>query len=125
MNIFITGMSGQLGLDVYEEVKRRGHNVSGCGRSVKYEKELTGYFTLDLTDHQNVHNCIDNVDAIIHCAAWTNVDAANKSENKNDVFYSNVVATQEALQAAEKCNAKFIYVSTDYVFNNKTEKPVG
>ena len=118
MKILVTGANGQLGHDVTEELRNRGHRV--------ITTDIIGNvdYILDITTPE----VIDQVkkiapDAIIHCAAWTAVDAAEDPSNKDKVFSINVIGTQNLVKAAEFLDCKFLYLSTDYVFNGEGEKP--
>lgn len=112
MKILVTGISGQLGYDVFKEGKQRGMDIVGTS-----SKEL------DITDEQAVKKYVQEIkpDVIIHCAAYTAVDKAE--ENRNDCFNVNVNGTKYLAQAAAVQNTKFIYISTDYVFDGEGEKP--
>lgn len=123
MKIFITGASGQLGRDVYEEAKKRGHVVTGTSYSAALEDE--DIFKLDITDREATEKAIEEADpdAVIHCAAWTAVDAAELPENRESVLKVNAEGTGNVARAATKCGAKVIYISTDYVFNGQGERP--
>ncbi|WP_342473080.1 dTDP-4-dehydrorhamnose reductase [Metasolibacillus sp. FSL H7-0170] len=112
MKIFVTGISGQLGYDVLKEAKKRGIDIVGTS-----SKEL------DITDEQAVKNCIASVkpNVIIHCAAYTAVD---KAEEDRDTCYNvNVNGTKYLAEAAAKHHAKFVYISTDYVFDGQGNQP--
>lgn len=123
MKVLVTGTSGQLGFDVMEELTKRGHSCVGADRSetdAKFE-----HIVLDITDAKKVK---DNVlaikpDAIIHCAAWTNVDGAEDPVNLEIVRAVNVEGTRNLALAAKEVDAKFIYISTDYVFNGEGTDP--
>lgn len=112
MKILVTGYGGQLGYDVVQECERHGLTVKGCGR-----KEL------DITKRDSVFSLIDSYkpDAIIHCAAYTAVDKAE--DDKENCWNVNVEGTRYLVEAAKKLNAKFVYISTDYVFNGNGENP--
>ena len=123
MKVLVTGTSGQLGYDVMEELLRRGHEAIGADRS-----EVGGDFEkvqLDITDAERVFKVVDELkpDAIIHCAAWTNVDGAEEPENLKKVRAVNVEGTRNLAEAAKKVDAKFVYISTDYVFNGEGNEP--
>lgn len=111
--VLITGANGQLGHDCIEELTKRGYtNIKGVDVQ-----------DMDITDA----NCVDRViseykpDAIIHCAAWTAVDKAEEFPDK--VFEVNAIGTKNISEAANKNNAKMVYISTDYVFDGKGETP--
>ncbi len=122
MKVLVTGVNGQLGYDVMRELEKRGHSPIGCGRQ---HLNLKNYFVLDITDEKKVNSLVSlyNFEAIIHCAAWTNVDAAEKKENQEIVYKINVLGTKNLAQASLKNNAKFIYISTDYVFSGLGSTP--
>jgi dTDP-4-dehydrorhamnose reductase len=112
MKILVTGYNGQLGYDVVRVGKEKGFEMIGTGRS-----------ELDITSKQSVHDFVLNLkpDAIIHCAAYTAVD---KAEDDKDTCWSvNVDGTKYLAAAAKKVNAKFMYISTDYVFDGKGTTP--
>ena len=123
MKVLVTGTSGQLGYDVVQELIRRGHEAIGADRSGG-----DGDFKrvkLDITDAERVSGVVDELkpEAIIHCAAWTNVDGAEAPENLDKVRAVNVEGTRNLAKAAKKVDAKFIYISTDYVFNGSGDEP--
>lgn len=123
MKVLVTGTSGQLGFDVMEELARRGHEGVGADRSET--KAEFPHVVLDITDREKVFEVISEVkpDAIIHCAAWTNVDAAEEPENLTAVRAVNVEGTRNLAEAAKAVDAKFMYISTDYVFDGTGERP--
>lgn len=112
MKVLVTGYSGQLGYDVVQEGKRRGLEMIGVG-----SKEL------DITDEEKVHTLVQKVkpDAIIHCAAYTAVD--NAEDNQEACFDVNVNGTKYLASAAKEADAKFVYISTDYVFEGTGTEP--
>jgi dTDP-4-dehydrorhamnose reductase len=111
MKFLVTGVKGQLGYDVIQELNRRGyHDIIGIDIQ-----------ELDITKENNVHLCIvqNNPDVIIHCAAFTAVD---KAEEMSDLCYKvNVLGTRYLTEAANEINAKILYISTDYVFDGAKE----
>lgn len=123
MKVLVTGTSGQLGYDVMMELKKRGHIGIGADRA-ESEAEFE-HVILDITDAKKVSEVVSEVkpDAIIHCAAWTNVDGAEDPANRDKVMAVNVEGTANLAQAAKEVDAKFMYISTDYVFNGQGEKP--
>ena len=132
MKIFVTGVSGQLGHDVVNDLISRGHYAVGSDIQPQYAGiddgsvvTTTPYVQLDITDKQTVREVIEceKPDAIIHCAAWTAVDAAEEPENRDKVFAVNVDGTRNIAEAAKIVNAKMLYLSTDYVFDGKGVKP--
>lgn len=114
MRFFVTGVNGQLGHDVMNEVLKRGHECIGSDVD-----------SLDITDKEAVKKTIFEVhpDAVIHCAAWTAVDLAEDEENKTKVYAVNVDGTRYIAEACQKIDCKMIYISTDYVFNGQGNEP--
>ena len=123
MKVLVTGTSGQLGYDVMEELIRRGYEGIGADRS-ETEAEFP-HVILDITNQEKVFEVISEVnpDAIIHCAAWTNVDGAEDPKNLKAVRAVNVEGTRNLAEACKKVDAKFVYISTDYVFDGSGERP--
>ncbi len=118
------------------ELVRRGHIAWGTARRLPQElpgvRSTLGIETpipmfrmLDLTDENAVKKEMAALqpDAIIHCAAWTAVDAAEDPENRDAVYGANVLATRYLAEAAKSVDAKMLYLSTDYVFNGEGERP--
>lgn len=112
MKVLVTGVKGQLGYDVVNELNKRGHEAVG----VDIEE-------MDITDGACVERVLRKVkpDAVIHCAAWTAVDAAEDNEEK--VRLVNVVGTKNIAKECKKLDCKMLYISTDYVFNGQGDKP--
>ena len=112
MRVFVTGVRGQLGFDVVNELEKRGHTAIG----VDIEE-------LDITDATAVDKMITEVDpdAVIHCAAWTAVDAAEDNEDK--CRQVNVGGTENIAKVCKKLNCKMMYISTDYIFDGKGTRP--
>lgn len=125
MKVLVTGTSGQLGYDVMMELEKRGHEGIGADRS-ESEAEFE-HVILDITDAEKVSKVVSEIkpDAIVHCAAWTNVDGAEAPENRDVVMAVNVEGTANLARAAKEVDAKFMYISTDYVFNGQGEEPWG
>lgn len=123
MKVLVTGTSGQLGFDVMEELKRRGYEGVGADRS-ETEADFP-HVTLDITDREKVMKVVKEVkpDVIVHCAAWTNVDAAEAPENLEKVRAVNVDGTRNLAEAAKAVDAKMVYISTDYVFDGTGTEP--
>ena len=124
MLVFVTGVSGQLGRDVMLELKKRGIKAIGSDRSGDGKGEFD-VVALDITDRANVEKTLTEIhpDAIVHCAAWTNVDGAEDDKMKPIVKAVNVDGTQNLADMAKKLDAKMVYISTDYVFNGQGERP--
>lgn len=132
MKIFVTGVCGQLGHDVVNDALERGHQICGSDIQPTYSGVQDGspvtqcsYRQLDITDEEAVKALITELkpDAIIHCAAWTNVDGAEAEENRDKVHAINALGTRYIAEAAKSVDAKMIYISTDYVFDGKGERP--
>ena len=132
MKAFVTGVGGQLGHDVVNELKRKRWDVVGSDIHVTYSGVQDGsevvsapYVQLDITDKEAVLTTINKIhpDVIIHCAAWTAVDAAEEEENKTKVEAINHLGTKYIAEAAKSVDAKMLYLSTDYVFDGKGERP--
>ena len=150
MKVFVTGVNGQLGHDCMLELARRGYEAVGsdiqeadlsAGRSEgdaagcetgpaagRLEGAASGqppYVRMDITDRLAVLSTIKAVkpDVIIHCAAWTAVDAAEDEENQPKVYAINAKGTCNVAEAARLVDAKMIYISTDYVFDGQGERP--
>lgn len=130
MKIFVTGVCGQLGHDVMLEAKKRGYECIGSDIHPSYAGAETDaaqmpYVSLDITDGDAVKNTIGQIspDVVVHCAAWTAVDAAEDAENKEKVFAINVKGTENIAKAAKELDCKMVYISTDYVFSGKGSEP--
>ncbi len=132
MKLFVTGVCGQLGHDVVNDALERGHQVASSDVQEKYSGVMDGtpvtecsYRQLDITDRDAVEDVIKELepDAIVHCAAWTAVDAAEDETNQAKVDAINHLGTQYIAEAAKSIDAKMIYISTDYVFDGKGERP--
>lgn len=123
MKVLVTGTSGQLGYDVMQELKKRGIDCLGADRSGGDYDYKT--IKLDITDEEAVEKALTDYhpDAVVHCAAWTNVDAAEAPENLAAVRKVNVDGTANLAKACQKIGAKLVYISTDYVFDGQGEKP--
>ena len=118
MKVLVTGANGQLGHDVMNELKKRGYEA--IGSDIAGDVDLL----MDITDDESVKQVKEIApDAIIHCAAWTAVDAAEDEENKEKVFAINVTGTKNLVNVASNLDCKFLYISTDYVFNGQGETP--
>ena len=126
MKIFVTGVGGQLGYDVANELKKRGHIAITSDIKDSISDEFN-YVQLDITNKAKVEEKLKEIqpDAVIHCAAWTNVDGAEDEENKPLVFKVNIEGTRNLAGACKTLNCKMIYISTDYVFNGEGEDPWG
>lgn len=132
MKIFVTGVCGQLGHDVVNNAIARGYEAIGSDIQPVYSGVAdcsavteAPYVLLDITDKDAVLSVIEEIkpDAIIHCAAWTAVDAAEDEENKAKVHSINADGTRFIAEAAKAVDCKMLYLSTDYVFDGKGERP--
>ena len=112
MRVVVTGAAGQLGQDVVRELAKKNHDAYGADRS-----------QLDITIEADVMSYIHEVkpDVILHCAAYTNVDAAE--ENEDTAYQINALGTEYLAKAANEVGAKMLYVSTDYVFDGTATEP--
>jgi len=112
MLVLVTGVNGQLGFDVVKELTAKGHEAVGVERS-----------ELDITDGSAVSAFVQNLkpEAIIHCAAYTNVDAAETDQE--GAYKVNGLGTKYLAEAAKNVDAKMVYVSTDYVFDGAGTEP--
>ena len=127
--VLVTGVAGQLGFDVVNELKKR--SFSPIGTDLINENDISSrsnwdkYIQLDITNEEQVADLIGVIKpfAIIHCAAWTNVDGAEDPNNKSLVKKINVDGTDNLVKVAKENDSKFIYISTDYVFNGEGAKP--
>ena len=124
MKFFVTGVGGQLGHDVINELAKRGYEGIGSDILNAIDTDRP-YVQLDITDAEAVEKTISEVrpDVVIHCAAWTAVDAAEDEENRSKVKAINVDGTQNIANVCKKLGCKMIYISTDYVFNGQGETP--
>ena len=122
MKFLVTGVNGQRGHDCVEELRKRGYIVTGSDIQ-KLDQE--SYVSMDITDREAVMCTVADLkpDVIIHCAAWTAVDAAEAEENRGKVYAINVDGTRNIAEAAKSVDAKMIYISTDYVFDGQGERP--
>lgn len=112
MRILVTGVKGQLGFDVVNELEKRGHTAIGVDVD-----------EMDITDAEAVEKEMkaDNLDAVIHCAAYTAVDAAE--DNREICMRVNADGTRNIARVCKELGLKMVYISTDYVFDGKGERP--
>ena len=122
MKVFVTGVNGQLGYDVMHELTGRGFEAVG---SDIVERNEPNYIKLDITDQQAVTEVLRAVkpDAVIHCASWTAVDAAEDEDKRDTVRKVNADGTRYIAQACPQLGAKMMYISTDYVFDGQGTTP--
>lgn len=112
MKVLVTGASGQLGSDVMEQLIARGHTAVGADID-----------EMDISDRESVDQFITAVqpDAVIHCAAWTDVDLAE--EFPEPCRRANATGTANVASVCAKLDCKLLYLSTDYVFGGGGEQP--
>ena len=132
MKVFVTGVAGQLGHDVVNELIARGHVAVGSDIAPQYSGIADGtavtaceYVSLDITDARAVEGVLQQVkpDAVIHCAAWTAVDLAEDEDKQEKVRAINAGGTQNIANTCKLLDCKMVYISTDYVFNGQGETP--
>ncbi|MBR0309136.1 MAG: dTDP-4-dehydrorhamnose reductase [Mogibacterium sp.] len=123
MRTLVTGAGGQLGNDVVKELRSRGCDAIGTDIAMKTDD--LHFVCLDITNREEVLKTIKEIgpDVIVHCAAWTAVDAAEDLENRESVFRINECGTRYIAEAANENDSKMIYISTDYVFDGTGERP--
>ena len=132
MRVFVTGVAGQLGHDVMNELAARGHEGIGSDLLPQYAGAADGtavtrapYVPLDITDGEAVSRVLCEVrpDAVVHCAAWTAVDLAEDEDKRGRVRAINAGGTRHIAQACRALDCKLMYISTDYVFDGQGEAP--
>ena len=132
MKVFVTGVAGQLGHDVMNELHKRGHVGVGSDLAPEYSGIQDGsavtrmaYMPMDITDPSAVEKVLTEVrpDAVVHCAAWTAVDLAEDEDKQERVRSINVGGTQNIADVCKKLDCKMIYLSTDYVFDGQGMEP--
>ena len=132
MKVFVTGVGGQLGHDLINELTKRNIECVGSDIAPEYSgikdgsaAETAPYVSLDITDRDRVLKVIGEIkpDAVMHCAAWTAVDAAEDEDKQDKVRAINVFGTENIADACKVADASMLYLSTDYVFNGKGETP--
>lgn len=132
MKVFVTGVAGQLGHDVMNELAQRGYSGVGSDIAPVYSGVLDGtavctmpYVQLDITDPVAVKAVLTQVnpDVVVHCAAWTAVDLAEEDSNIARVRSINAEGTGHIAKTCKSINCKMVYISTDYVFDGQGETP--
>lgn len=132
MKVLVTGVAGQLGHDVMNELHKRGYEGVGSDIAPKYSGADDGtavtkmdYVQMDITNSEEVTETIKKVnpDVVVHCAAWTAVDLAEESENKEKVMAINVGGTENIAKVCKELHCKMVYISTDYVFDGYGTRP--
>ena len=132
MKVFVTGVAGQLGHDVMNELAKRGYEGIGTDIAPEYSGAADGtavvsmpYVSLDITDADAVDRVICEMkpDVVVHCAAWTAVDLAEDEDKKDKVHAINADGTANIANACKKTGSKMVYISTDYVFDGQGTTP--
>lgn len=132
MKFFVTGVNGQLGHDVMNELQKRGHEGVGSDIQASYCGIVDGsavttmpYVSLDITDRQAAIKTIAEIkpDVVIHCAAWTAVDMAEDDDKVEKVRAINAGGTQNIADSCKNVDCKMLYLSTDYVFDGQGTEP--
>ncbi len=128
MKVFVTGVNGQLGHDVVNELNKRGHEAVGSDMTEAYSGTADGsavtklpYICMEITDAGCVAQALTacKPDAVIHCAAWTAVDLAEDDDKVEQVRAVNAGGTQNIADVCKKLGCKMVYISTDYVFDGQ------
>ena len=132
MKVFVTGVAGQLGHDVMNELADRGYEGIGSDIRGVYSGLCDGtaaegmpYMQMDITDANSVDNVLKSVkpDVVIHCAAWTAVDLAEDEDEQETVHRVNADATRNIAEVCRELDCKMVYLSTDYVFDGTSTEP--
>ena len=132
MRIFVTGVAGQLGHDVMNELEKRGYEGIGSDVAPEYTGIQDGsavtkmpYVSLDITDKDAVEQTLEQIrpDVVVHCAAWTAVDMAEDDDKVEKVRAVNAGGTENIALVCKKLDCKMVYISTDYVFDGQGETP--
>ncbi|MBQ7268066.1 MAG: dTDP-4-dehydrorhamnose reductase [Synergistaceae bacterium] len=124
--IFITGANGQLGRDLVHEFTLRGIECVASDIQDKFSgEESCRYVKLDITDFDSVDRAMNDTkpQRVIHCAAWTAVDAAEEEANRQKVYAVNVAGTENIAKACAKYDIIMTYISTDYIFDGTGTRP--
>ena len=132
MKVFVTGVGGQLGHDVMNELHKRGYEGVGSDIAAVYSGVADGsavtsmpYVPMDITDAAMVRQVLTQVrpDVVVHCAAWTAVDLAEDEDKQEKVRAINAGGTRNIANVCKELDCKMVYISTDYVFNGQGETP--
>lgn len=132
MKVFVTGVGGQLGHDVMNELYARGYEGIGSDIAPQYSGAPDGspvttmpYLQLDITDSAWVHQVLTRVnpDVVVHCAAWTAVDLAEDPDKQDKVRAINAGGTRNIAESCKALDCKMVYISTDYVFDGQGTEP--
>ena len=132
MKVFVTGVAGQLGHDVMNELNKRGYEGIGSDLAPEYAGAQDGsavtemtYVSMDITDKEAVERTLLEIkpDVVVHCAAWTAVDLAEDDDKVEKVRAINAGGTENIAKACKELDCKMIYISTDYVFDGQGTEP--
>ena len=132
MKVFVTGVGGQLGHDVMNELYARGYEGIGSDIAPQYSGAPDGspvttmpYLQLDITDSARVHQVLTRVnpDVVVHCAAWTAVDLAEDPDKQEKVRAINAGGPRNIAESCKALDCKMVYISTDYVFDGQGTEP--
>ena len=132
MKVFVTGVGGQLGHDVMNELAKRGYEGVGSDIAPEYSGVQDGsavtampYIPMDITDKGTVVQVLEQVkpDVVVHCAAWTAVDLAEDADKVEKVRAINAGGTANIAAVCKTLDCKMVYLSTDYVFDGQGEEP--
>lgn len=132
MKVLVTGVAGQLGHDVMNELAKRGYEGIGSDIAPSYSGGADGsavtampYVQMDITDKAGVEEIITRLgpDAVVHCAAWTAVDLAEDDDKVDKVRLINAAGTENIALVCRKLGCKMVYLSTDYVFDGQGTEP--
>lgn len=132
MKVFVTGVAGQLGHDVMNELAKRGYEGIGTDIAPQYSGVQDGtpvnsmpYVQMDITDKAAVERIITEIapDVVVHCAAWTAVDMAEDDDKVEKVRAINAGGTENIALVCKKLDCKMVYISTDYVFDGQGTQP--
>lgn len=132
MKVFVTGVGGQLGHDVMNELAKRGYEGIGSDIAPEYSGVQDGsavtamaYVPMDITDKASVEEILtkEQPDVVVHCAAWTAVDMAEDDDKVEKVRLVNAAGTENIALACKKLDCKMVYLSTDYVFDGLGTEP--
>ena len=132
MKVLVTGVAGQLGHDVMNELAKRGYEGIGSDIKDTYSGIPDGtavvtmpYVPMDITDKASVEKVLKEVnpDVVVHCAAWTAVDLAEDEDKKETVQKVNADGTRNIALVCKELGCKMVYISTDYVFDGQGTQP--
>ncbi|MDD2979690.1 MAG: dTDP-4-dehydrorhamnose reductase [Hespellia sp.] len=132
MKVLVTGVGGQLGHDVMNELSLRGYEGIGSDIAPEYSGVQDGsavtkmdYIQMDITDQNSVESIITGAapDVVVHCAAWTAVDLAEDDDKVEKVRLVNAKGTENIALVCKKLDCKMVYLSTDYVFDGQGTEP--